>query len=170
MFRKLAPGKALFHRAAQQLHGGQPVAVPVEKGGFLFHASERRERDGLKDLLHRADAAGQGDEGVGALLHDRFALRHRLHADKLRAMLEKQPGSIEEIRHDPDDLPAVCIHAACRSAHHAVTARTEHERMTPPGDLAPERFAERHELRADLIAGGAENTDVQYPISSSFFR
>lgn len=37
-------------------------------------------------------------------------------------------------------------------------------------ELAAERRAEGHEVLADLIARRAEYTDIQYPISSSFFR
>ena len=36
--------------------------------------------------------------------------------------------------------------------------------------LAAERRAKRHKALADLVARRAENTDIQYPISSSFFR
>ena len=85
-------------------------------------------------------------------------------------MLKEDAGSVEKVRHDADDLPARFVSAARRGAHHAVTARAEYERMTARGKLAAERRAKRHKVLADLVARRAEHTDIQYPISSSFFR
>ena len=162
--------EALFHRAAQQLDGALPVVFRIEKCALFLHPTEGRERDDLKNFLHCADAAGQGDESVRALLHDGFSLRHRLHADELRAMLEKDAGGVEEVRHNADDLPAHFVDSARYGAHHAMAARAEYERVPAQSKLAAERRAERHEVFADLIARRAEYTDIQYPISSSFFR
>ena len=85
-------------------------------------------------------------------------------------MLKENAGSVEKIRHDADDLSAHFVGPARRGAHHTVAACAEHERMPARRELAAKRRAEGHEVLTDLIACRAEYTDIQYPISSSFFR
>ena len=59
------------------------VAVDVEQTHWLVLDTDLIPRGGFGQFVERADAAGQRDERVGAVVHERFALVHPVGLDQL---------------------------------------------------------------------------------------
>src|SRR4051794_6793248 len=81
--------------------------------------AELRPREDHEKLLERADPAGERDERVGEVGHQRLALVHRAHdaqvGDALVADLEVE----DRLRDDADDLAAGLERRVGDRAHHA---------------------------------------------------
>src|SRR6185503_13938843 len=73
--------------------GQQAVVVPdrVEHHHRLVMHAEVARSPGFEELLEGADAAGQRDERVGAVLHDLLALAHRVGNDELVGFVVRRP-------------------------------------------------------------------------------
>ncbi|MPM75076.1 hypothetical protein SDC9_122067 [bioreactor metagenome] len=87
----------------------------------------------FEEFLHRPDAAGQGDEGVGLLLHHRLALVHVVDHVGF--------GEVQMLDHvvQPDgdyaDHVAASAHGGLgQDAHGAHVAAAVDEGEAPPGD------------------------------------
>ena len=97
-----------------------PIAVDIGDQDRLLVAAELRPGELLDQLLQRADAAGQGDEGVGALEHRALALMHVARDDKL---LGEPPWTSRAWSGIPGmmpvDLAAVLEHGVGERAHQA---------------------------------------------------
>jgi hypothetical protein len=101
----------------EQLDQRLPETVDVGQQHRLLVPAELRPRQLLDQLLQRADAAGQGDEGVGAVEHDLLALMHVAGDDHLGVASEGKLPRPEELRDHADDLAAALGHAAGDCAH-----------------------------------------------------
>ena len=90
------------------------------------------------ELFDRADPAGQGDESVGVLEHQPFALVHVRGDDDLVGVTEQAFLRPQELRNDAGDLAAMIVHRVRDRAHQAGRAAAIDE----PNAVACEDFAE----------------------------
>ncbi|KDB68842.1 tripartite tricarboxylate transporter family receptor, partial [Bordetella bronchiseptica B20-10725633] len=71
--------EGFIHRVIQELTQQVVIAGDIEQAAWLLVHAQLRPGPDFEDLFQRARAAGQGDETVGLLRHQRLALVHRLH-------------------------------------------------------------------------------------------
>ena len=115
-------------------------------------AAELRPGQLLDQFFQRADAAGQRDEGVGALEHDALALVHVGRDDHLVGAFERQFARLQEFRNDADDLAAVVMDGPGERAHQAVGAAAIDEADAVPRQQPAKRRGGAEEGR---IGAGA---------------
>src|SRR4051812_50227681 len=98
--------------------------------------AELRPREDLEQLLERADAARERDEGVGELGHQGLALVHGAdHAQVAEALVADL--EIEDLlRDDADDLAARLERSVGDGAHHPDLATAVYEPQPALGELA----------------------------------
>ena len=100
-------------------HSGSQKPLDVGEQDRLLVAAELRPGHLLDQLFQRADAAGQRDEGVGALEHDALALVHVARDDQLLRVAAGVLAVGQEFRDDAGHLAAVVEHRLGDRAHQA---------------------------------------------------
>ncbi len=98
--------EAFAHAVGQELQQGVVVAARIEDADRLVVVAELAPGPDLEQLLEGADAAGQGDEGVGALAHHRLALVHGVDDVQLVAQGIGQLLVDQRLGDDSDDAAA----------------------------------------------------------------
>ena len=111
---------------------------------------ELRPGHHLDDLLERADAAGERDEGVGALEHDALPLMHVGGDDQLRHLLQHHLAVLEELRDDAGHLAAMGHDGAGDDAHQPDRAAAIDEADAGLGHVAAEPFGGARHIPASL--------------------
>jgi len=110
--------------------------------------------------FQRADAAGQGDEGVGLFEHQPFALVHVGGDDHLGGAVKLDLPRLEKAGDDAGDTPAIVGHRAGHGAHQADRPAAIHQADAglchAPAKLARRRFVKRIAAHA----GAAEYANV----------
>ena len=76
----------------------------------------------LDEFFERADPAGQGHEGIGALEHQALAGMHVGHDDELLGLLQHQFSRLQKIGDDAGDMAAMRQHASRHFTHEAGVA------------------------------------------------
>ena len=104
-------------------------AQRVQKHDGAVVAAELLEREYLKKLLKRADAAGQDDAGVGIFLHQLLALAHGLGEYHAAAPVVQDAGLVEKPRRYADDSAARAVHAVRTCSHESLRSAAEHDRV-----------------------------------------
>ena len=103
---RLRAQEALLHGVVEEGDERLVVAGHVDQPERLGVDAELRPGVDLEELLERADAARQRDEGVGELGHERLAL---VHGADHPQVVEAGVADLEvedRLRDDPDDLAA----------------------------------------------------------------
>ncbi len=119
----------------------------------------------LKKLVGRAEAAGQGDEGVGQLGHQSLALVHVGDDAHVGHLGMGQFPLHQDLRNDADHLAALFEHAVGQDAHQTDVAAPEHQAEPLPAQLPPQ-FAGRVGIdRSPAAARTTENTDALHRIT-----
>ncbi len=96
----------LVDGVVEEPHETLVVAIEVEQRDGLAVHPELRPGEDLDDLLERPDAAGDGDEGVRQLGHERLALVHRPHDAQVLEALVRELARLELLGDDPGDAAA----------------------------------------------------------------
>lgn len=128
----------------------------IEQGARLVMHGEAVPGEHFKKLVNGADAAGQGDEGVGKLRHEFLALRHCFdHFHALRARV----GQLTPLQIPGDDSDHFASGVQAGIGHHAHESET-----SPTGDEADAAFrqslAERQRrLRKGRIRAARGSTE-----------
>ena len=100
---------------SSQLNSGSKNAAVFSKPMGLACNPELRPGEDLEQLVGRPEAAGQGDEGVGAVGHDGLALVHRLDHDQFGQPAVGQFLLHQEARDDADRRPPAASTASARA-------------------------------------------------------
>ena len=116
-----------------------PEAADVEERDRLGVDAELRPGDDLEELVGRPMAAGERDESVGQVGHERLALVHGADDVELREALVRDLAVDEGLRDDPNDLAASRQHGVRQDPHQADGSAAVHEPDPAPRQLLPER-------------------------------
>ena len=128
--------EALLHGVVEEGDERLVVARHVQQPQRLGVDAQLRPGVDLEELLERADAAGQRDEGVGELRHERLALVHRAdHAQVVEAGVADLAVE-DRLGDDADDLAA---RAARRFGQRRPSSRASRRRRRSARRAAPSR-------------------------------
>jgi hypothetical protein len=114
------------------------IAAHVEKGAGVAMQAELGPGQHLEHLVHGAEAAGQGDEGVGQLVHARLALVHGVHHHQFAESLVRHLALDQLARDHADGLAAAGQHRVGDDAHQAHVAAAVDQGDAAPGHLGAE--------------------------------
>ncbi len=103
----------------EEPHERIPEAGDIGEKHRLLVAPELRPGHLLDQLLQRADAAGQRDEGVCLLEHQHLSLMHVFGDDELGQLCHRALAALQEARNDPGDAAAAVEHRAGERSHEA---------------------------------------------------
>ena len=115
--------EALLHGVVEEGDERLVVARHVQQPQRLGVDAQLRPGVDLEELLERADAAGQRDEGVGELRHQRLALVHRADHPQVVEAGVADLAVEERLGNDADDLAARAARRFGQGAHHPDASR-----------------------------------------------
>ena len=118
---------------------------------------------GFEELLEGADAAGQRDERVGAVLHDLLALAHGVGDDELVGFGVGDLPVHQRFGDDADGSAATGAGRACQRAHGRDVAAAGHQRPAALGDRFSDADGQRQQLRMRW-PGRAVHTDRPFAV------
>lgn len=131
--------------------GSREAAGVDEDDGFSVQA-ELLEGEDLDGLLEGAEAAGEGDEAIGAGFHERLAFAQAGGDDELVGVFEGEFTVEEGLGESAGDAAAVAVDGAGEGAHEADAGAAVDEGVAAVADEAA-KFIGRLEVRR--IDGGA---------------
>ena len=131
----------------------------IEDDDGLVVEAELTERDDLRKFLDGPESAGETDEGVGTVLHDRLACPHAVDYDHL----VHEPGGethVPERGGDHADMPSTLpVHGLGEHAHEAVIAAAVDQFEVFPDESGAQFACDREVCVGDMIARRAEDAD-----------
>ena len=150
----------LFPHMREKRQQRSPEAADIRQQHGFAMAAELNPGELLDQFLERADAARQGDEGVGALVHHALARVHVGHNDEFLRALEGEFPVPEEIRDNSCDVAAARHNLARHDAHEPVVAAAIDEAHAGGRELAAQRLRGRREARIVAAGGAAVDADI----------
>lgn len=139
------------------------IAFRIEQRDGLAVEAELRPGESLEQLIERAEASGQGEEGIGEFAHEGLAVVHGFD-DVLAG--EARVGDLlvyERLRDDADDLAARFERGIGERAHEADAGAAVDEAQPAAGDFRACAAGGFEERIAGAGAGAAEDTDGAHP-------
>ena len=146
-------------RTIQERH--QLVVVPgdIQQAARLALQAHLRPAPGFEQLVQRADAARQRQEGVGQFPHADLALGERADDVECREAVVTDLALVQEPRDHADHATTRTQRRVRNGSHQADVGAAVYQRPAAAGDLPPHVTGGRHEAR--IVAGGraAEDAD-----------
>lgn len=153
-----APQEAFSNGVVEQTGEWVEVTQDVEAAdGFVVDA-ELCPGEDFAEFLVGSEAARKGDEGVGQLGHEGFALVHRGDDPQIGAAVG-QLAIDEHLRDDADDLTAGGERGVGQDAHQADITGTVHEADAALAEKLAERCRGLSVFGAVADARSAEDAD-----------
>ena len=144
----------------QQLEKRRPEPLDVDQHDGLGVAAELGPRELLHQLLQRADAAGERDEGIRPVEHQLLALVHVLDHDHLVGVAQHALLLRQEFRNDAGHVSAVRQDRASNLAHEAEAAAAVDEADAGFGDQTSEYACHLGVGGIDAGVGATVDADV----------
>ena len=135
------------------------VAPGIEDDDGLVVHVQRAGGPDLHQLLQRADAAGERQEGVRALVHDPLPLAHVPRHDELVRVVVGDLHRDQGVGDHPDGVTAGRPRGPADLPHHRDGAGARHQPPPALGDPRPRRPGQVQVALVDGEAGGAEDAD-----------
>jgi hypothetical protein len=120
--------------------------------------AELRPGPRFEQFVHRADAAGQGEERVGQIAHEELALRHRADDVQLRQTCMPDLAIDQHLRNHADDAAAARQRRLGERAHQTDAPAAVHEREAALRDQLARADRELGVRRPVAWARPAENS------------
>ena len=136
--------------------------VGVQQPATLVVDAELGPGDRLHELFERAEAAGQHDERIGQVRHERLALVHGRHHMQVAQGPMGDLVTRERLGDDPDDPAARCDHGVRHHAHQTHRGAAVDEADPPRRQLGAESLRREREARIGAGARAAEDADVAH--------
>ena len=153
--------EALVDRVRHEAQQVVVVAVDVEQADRLVVVAELAPGPDLVQLLQRADAAGQGDEGVGALGHHLLAHVHGRHHVQFVQAGVADLALHQAFGDDADHAAAGGQRGVGHLAHQADLAAAVDQLPAARADGLAERARRRGVGRPRAVARAAVDADAE---------
>jgi len=155
--------KALGDRVVEEGDQRIKIVLSVEEPARLVVHAELRPGEDLAKLFERPEAAGQGDERIREIRHQRLAFMHRPDDAQIR-----QPGVrhflvCQCLRNHADHVPTGVEHRIRQLAHQSDVAAAVDEAESPYRQDAAELLRQFDVLLIGPWTGSAEHTDTSHP-------
>ncbi len=144
------------------------ITVEVDEDAGLGVDAELCPGDDLDELVHGAVAAGEGDEGVGAVGEHGLALMHGADDVELGEAAVVDLALADDVGDDADDLAAGFEGGVGDDAHGADRGASVDEAVAGDGEEAAEIAGGIAVDGGDAVGGGAEDTDPVFVGGHSF--
>ena len=157
--------EALVGDMTDELDETVVIAVDiVERDGLVEHA-QLTEHKGFEELVHRADAAWQGDESVGHIFEDFLALGHGLHHYQF-VDFGMAYAHVQEVLGDSASHLAVALHHHIGDDFHQADAATAIEQLAAVVGQHLAQFSGFFLVnRVEAHAAAAKNADFLHLIN-----
>ena len=141
----------------------QPVEVAIEVGQHnrLVVGSSLPAGPDFKELLERANATGQDEEGLALLHHADLALDHGLDHLQVGQAMQHGLGLHEVARNNAHHMPPLLDGGLGDCAHQTPAARTKDQTPALLGDKSPHIRRDRGPLVVVAELGATEDTDLK---------
>ncbi|MCY1533850.1 hypothetical protein D9M68_691990 [compost metagenome] len=155
----LVADEALFHQVVEEVGELVVEAVHFQQAQRLAVVAELAPGPDLEQLFQGAEAAGQGDEGVGEFGHACLACVHAIHHFQAGQALVADFGVHQALRNHPDDLATGGQGRIGHRAHQAHRATAVDQGDTALGQGVPQEGGGFTVDRLGAGAGTAEHAD-----------
>ena len=139
----LGAQEALGHRVVEERREAVVEAAHVQQPAGLAVHPELRPGDDLEELLEGAQPAGQREEAVGQVGHQRLALVHRVDGAQVGQAEVGDLALEQRLRDDAGDLAAGLEHRVGQRAHQPDARAAVDQADAAPGQQLAELAARR---------------------------
>ena len=132
----------------------------IEDDDGLVVEAELTERDDLRQFLDCPESAGETDEGVGTVRHDRLAFTHALGDNHIIHEFRGETHVPEHCGDDADMLSAETVHGLREHAHETVVTAAVDQFETFSDKRRAEFAGDFEVCIGDMVARCAEDADT----------